>query len=366
MKWEGIKIKELARNNKLSIQSLADRIGVSRQTVNDWIKGQIPKGNHLLLICKLFSVDPDYFFIDDTDSFLSVPVHRTQRRAQITPEMQDTAKILSNEYSMIFRNHVKPSVLPVIRTQGLDDEAAIEIAARLRQISGIAETKPIDYQHTFQLGEQLGIFLIFRYFPKSLKGYAFFTRIYGHRVVFISCDTSIIDLIFPVLHEFVHAIRDEKENEYDKAEENFCDLVACKIQFPDEYLEMVFKAIQDLKTPMQINKLKEFARINSHSIHGIFKAIKYQYPDFTLSYGGADTNLRKEFPTIGEIIFHSDDSRDYVYTLGSLSSNFLKLISIQLDSISNRRLAELLGLESSLDSKDVRIEILRTQAVSNN
>ena len=366
MKWVGIKIKELAKEKGHSFQYIASTIGVSRQTINDWIRGQIPKGNHLLVLCRLFQVDPGYFFEEDFDQFLRVPVHRTQRGVQITPEMQDVAKVLTNEYGRLFRNHKKPSVIPVIRTRGFDYESAIQIAGELRCISNISEEKPIDYQHTFLLAEKLGINVVFRYFPDTLKSYAFYTKISDNRVIFVNCFTNIIDLIFPLLHEFVHAIRDESEQEYNKTEEDFCDMVACKVQFPDEYVRMVYKQIEGLEVSLKINKLKEFAKINKHSIHGIFKAIKYIFPDFTLSYGGADTNLKKEFPTIGDIILRDDDPRGYALVIQNLSRNFLNVLISQLDSISDRKLAELLGFDNSLDSKEIRKELNRMKLSINN
>ena len=63
MKWEGLKLKELAKNKRLSLQNLAEGVGISGQTVNDWIKGQVPKGNHLLLLCKLLDINPKAFFL---------------------------------------------------------------------------------------------------------------------------------------------------------------------------------------------------------------------------------------------------------------------------------------------------------------
>lgn len=50
-----------------------------------------------------------------------------------------------------------------------------------------------------------------------------------------------MDLIYPVLHEAVHAIRDEAYTDgfYDTAEEDFCDYVANYVQFPEEYVKFV-------------------------------------------------------------------------------------------------------------------------------
>lgn len=52
-------------------------------------------------------------------------------------------------------------------------------------------------------------------------------------------------MIFPLLHEAVHAVRDEyRVNDgFDEDEELFCYMVANYIQFPDEYVIMVYNVI---------------------------------------------------------------------------------------------------------------------------
>jgi transcriptional regulator with XRE-family HTH domain len=369
MKWEGLKLKELARSKRLSLQDLADEVGVSRQTVNDWIKGQVPKGNHLLLLCRLLGVNPNAVFSDEFENAISVPTHRQRMHSKITESTQKAALEFSREYLSIFKNSKGPDILPVIRTQdgkGLND--AKKIAEKLRLLSGIPEEKPFDYQHTFKLAEALGIHVIFRDFPVSIKSYAFYIKIHSHRVVFVNNSTNIIDLIFPLLHESVHAVRDEinREGEYDEEEEDFCDLVAGFIQFPPSYVELVYNAIKKLDKPQQINTLKSFAAAYSHSLYGIVKAIKDANPDFELQVGGADANLRKQFPMIGKIISAGDDVRKFLQIMHVLSKNFLNIISDQIESISNRKLAEIFGIESELDAKEIKAELIRDLPASQN
>ncbi len=139
----------------------------------------------------------------------------------------------------------------------------------------------------------------------KVKAYAFYTKINDHRVVFVNNATNVLDLIFPLLHEAVHAIRDELSinDGYDEAEEKFCDMVANHVQFPDEYVKMVYEMIKDLDIPIQINKLKTFVANYSHALYGVMKRIQSINPNFDLKIGGADTNLKKKFPTIGEIFY---------------------------------------------------------------
>ena len=93
------------------------------------------------------------------------------------------------------------------------------------------------------------------------------------------------------------------------------------------------------------------------------KAIKVIKPDFELQVGGADANLRKQFPTIGKIIFAGDDARKFLQIMHVLSKNFLNIISDQIESISNRKLAEILGIESELDAREIKAELIAGIAV---
>ncbi|MBL7208147.1 MAG: helix-turn-helix transcriptional regulator, partial [Desulfobacterales bacterium] len=235
MEWLGGKIKYLIKENNSSIVKLAEKTGVSRQTVTDWIKGQVPKGNHLINLCKIFNVNPDFFFSKDFDNSISVPVHRTRRTAKVTSAMQKDVLEMARTYEVLFKNDANSSVLPVVRVHNRTDEIAKKIAKELRKRAGLSQDIPPDYEHTFSLLAYLGIKVIFRYFPEKIKAYAYYTKIHGHRIVFVNNSTNIIDLIFPILHEAVHAIRDEiKINDgFDAEEENFCDKVASYIQFPD-------------------------------------------------------------------------------------------------------------------------------------
>jgi transcriptional regulator with XRE-family HTH domain len=361
MEWVGQKIKNLIKENNFSIVKLAEKTGVSRQTVNDWIKGQVPKGNHLINLCKLFNVNPDFFFSKDFDSSISVPVHRTRKTAKVTQAMQKDALEMAETYEVLFKNDADSSVVPVVRIHNRSDEAAKKIAVELRKRAGISQDLPPDYEQTFSLLEQLGIKVIFRYFPDKIKAYAFYTKIHGHRIVFVNNSTNIIDLIFPILHEAVHAIRDEIQinDAFDTEEENFCDKVANFIQFPDEYIHIVYDVINGLSKGIQVNKLKAFGKTYSHSLFGIVKLIKTIDPGFDLKIGGADSNLKKGFPTIGDILFAGDESRDYVAKISKLSPLFTNVILNQIDSITNRKLGEILGIESVLDVKAVKYELIR-------
>jgi transcriptional regulator with XRE-family HTH domain len=365
MNWQGIAIKKLAKTQNMTLTSLAQGIGVSRQTVNDWIKGQVPKGHHLILLCKTLNATPDSFFFEST-GVVSVPVHRTRRRAKVTPAMQEVAIELAKEYELLFRSDKDSSVVPVIRVTSMDEQSAKKIASKLRTFIAISREEPMDYEHAFELVKKLGIKVIFRNFPESLNGYAFYTTIHRQRVIFVNNTTNVIDLIFQLIHESVHAIRDEENIgvEYDNEEEDFCDMVANYVQFPEEYVNFVRNTLKGLTPAIQINKLKVFGEKYCHSLFGIVKRIKNVQPSFVLNVGGADTNLKKKFFTIGERLFTSDNVSDYIALLLKLTPNFLATIKNQIDSLSDRKLGELLGVASCLDAREVKNEIAKLKLQS--
>ncbi len=361
MEWLGGKIKDLIKENNISIIKLAEMAGVSRQTVNDWINGQIPKGNHLIFLCKTFNINPDYLFTQDFDGSITVPVHRTRKRAKVTPHMQKDALEMAKEFDLLFRNAPEPGILLVMRGRNRTEENAKKVAKELRGKAGISDDRPPDYKDTFTLMKYLGIKIIFRDFPAKIKAYAFYTKIHDHRIVFVNNTTNVLDLIFPLLHEAVHAIRDEQNiNEgFDEDEEMFCDMVANHIQFPDEYVRMVYELIKDLEIGIQINKLKTFGATYSHALYGIIKRVQFINPGFNLNIGGADTNLKKKFPTIGDILFRKSEPRDYVNTIKELSPLFIHIILDQIDGLTTRKLGEVLGIDNLMDAKIVKDELAR-------
>ncbi len=268
---------------------------------------------------------------------------------------------LDVEYDLLFRNAPEPWILPVMRGKSRSAETANKAAEDLRIKACLNRDLPPDYKNTFTLMKNLGIKIIFRDFSSKVKAYAFYTKINDHRVVFVNNTTNVLDLIFPLLHEAVHAIRDELSiNEgFDEAEEEFCDMVASHIQFPDEYVKMVYDVIKDLDIPIQINKLKTFGENYYHALFGIIKRIQTINPDFNLKVGGADTNLKKKFPTIGEILYMQNEPREYVNAIKELSPLFTKVILDQIDVLTTRKLGELLGIENIMDVKNVKDEFIR-------
>lgn len=367
MIWRGEKIKSLAKERNLTLSYLATQMEVSRQTVNDWINGQIPKGNHLILLCRTLQVSPADLFLPRMEQVFTVPLHRTIRKKKVTPEMQQDALAIIKQYEIFFRNCPDPGVVPLIRVKERDDRASKATARMLRERYASNKDLPLNYADVFKLLSDLGIIVVFRYFPSTLNGYAFYTKISKQRIVFVNYNTNVIDLIFPLLHEMVHALRDEVSIDSSEAaeEEAFCDMVANYMQFPDEYVGLVYDTISGMSPGAKVNRIKEFGRRYSHSLFGIVKRMEDMFPSFSLNVGGADTNFKKGFPSIGSCLFNGDNPEAFVKILSLLSPKFMDIMTDQISSLTNRRLSEILCLESYLDAKSVKDILLKQRGQAN-
>lgn len=367
MNFNGSLIKTKAKDAGYTILWLSKELGVSRQTVNGWISGVTPRGSHLMRLCSILNMKPENFFTEPAENLISVPLHRTICKKAVSDIMRETSLEMTKEYLNLFKQAPTVDIIPVIRIQQRSQENASIIAKKLRLISKVVDDKPMDYESAFRLLSKLKIHTVFRAFPDVLSkdSYAFYSRIAGHRVVFVNIDTSIIDLIFFLLHETVHAVRDEEPDQIEiQDEELFCDMVTNLTQFPDNYVEDVVLMIKDLQPDMVVKKLKEISKRNHHALYGICKQLEKKgiLPDDLQKLYGASIKLGKEFPTLRTILFGSDNVQDFLDRMYALSPEFMKLIEQQIPECSVRKLGEWLGLDNSMDAQTVMEEMLRRKA----
>ncbi|MBQ1995367.1 MAG: helix-turn-helix transcriptional regulator, partial [Clostridia bacterium] len=92
------KIYELRKKEGLSQEALAEKLGVSRQSVSKWETGEAtPEVSKLLAISKLFGVTTDYLLNDETEKmaqeteveakeepspFAAAPVYETPKKSK--------------------------------------------------------------------------------------------------------------------------------------------------------------------------------------------------------------------------------------------------------------------------------------------
>ncbi len=355
MKWLGEKLKEIVCSSKFTQSQISEQLEVSRQTYVDWTKGQVPKGNHLLKLCRLLKLDPTELFVEEQAN-IAIPLHMTRGTAKLTEERQERSLKLSKEYERIINSSKAPVLQFSVKSIVYED--AVKLAQRLRELAGLdnENTKPLDYNHVFKLIYELGICLVFRCFPEDIKSYGFYTVIKKQKTIFINTSTNVIDLIFPILHELVHAIIDRNviKDNGSVEEENFCHKVASLAQFPEEYVSFIYENIKGLPISHKVNTLKTYSITNHHAMFGIMKCIEEKYGKLNIKIGGADTNLKKELPVIKDILSNNKEPEEFLNVYKTLSPIFYMLLLENYDNLTNRKLAEILDLDNSLDAVEIR------------
>ncbi|WP_372846514.1 helix-turn-helix domain-containing protein [Pontiella sp.] len=355
MKWNGEKLKALCDKQGVAINKLAETLSVSRPTIYSWFGDQVPKGHHLLKLCSLLDIDPAGLF-DQEPSAVSVPVHRARSNARITDERRRLSHELAESYAPIFGEVQASDVLSVIRTTGFDEKNVQETARKLRKLAEIPEGKPCTYKHAFRLLERLGCYTIFTPLPDKIKSSAFFSEIHNHRVVFVNRQSNVLDLVFYLLHESVHAAFDE-QTEISSELEIFCDAVAGAIQFPADYIHLIKELLKPLEPSQQKKLIKKLAEENGHVTYGLTKLLFPADKPRHQSAAKTDHSLRKKYPTLDQLFFKDAESAHFLALYHQLSPQYLELIASISANLSPRRVGELMGLESELDASMVKEEL---------
>lgn len=363
MAWNGTHIKDLAQGKGLTLMALAESVGVSRQALDKWIKGQTPTGSHLVRLCRVLGIAPEVFFSEEGS--ITAPVHRTRGRAKRTEVLQAESLELARHYELFFRQAPPPGLVPSLRIANRESEDAARAARMLRDLAGAEGDAPLTATQVFRLYERLKINLIAVPFPERIKDYAFYAEINGHRVVFLNDEAKRLDMTFALVHEAVHAARDEAcptdAEAYAQEEEDFCDRVASLVQYPDSHVDAVHAYIHSVSSAGKVALLKQLCLKEEHAIYGLAKRIGERHPHFALKVGGADTNLKKEVETVGEFFLSAVEPRKFLDNWRRMSPVFVGLLEESADRLSPRMLGELLRLDW-LDAKEVKRELLQSAA----
>ncbi len=358
--WQGNKLREALNKSNFTVTDFASKLSVSRQAANDWMNGTVPKGIHLIKLCKLLNININSLFLDE-DNFVTMPKNRLNRNVQQNAKRDEKSLDFCKSFAYLFSNNKNPIETKQIDFRERTSEMAMEIAAMLRSSIEIREDDPILYKHLFQLLDSLGIFVIIAEFP--IKSSAMYAQIHTHHVIFINIDNKINDTIFYTLHEIAHCLCEM--NRYANIsginEEEFCDLVASYSQLPDKYIEKEYHNIKNEKNVgMIINYLKIQARINTHALHGFWKRLKKSHPNFgsEISVHGADANLRKEFDSLNNLFERCEVLKQHVELFNLFSRRLLILIKNKYNSkeISIRAIQNLLLLKDYVDAESVAKE----------
>ena len=310
------KVKEFMQLKGLNQTSLADAVGVSRNMVSLWFKGESqPRANKLLKLALSLGVKVNDLYNEKPKALPRVEF-RKRGNCKITDEykveIQRNVRIL---------DRLAPYLPEGIKAMNRINNANTDYAFLQRQANEFRRTflNMTETDHLIAFGKicdylsNTGTVVVPTLWNKGQhKATAFHAHLTDKdlRFIYINADTSIFDIRFWFLHEIAHILTPYME-EGSEESENFADAFAGAVLFPRNLAEalqskLISAASLSARKELLINTAKEL-RISPISI---FKELE-KYCNFigeTMLLTGKDVYpltaiVQKSTPSAAKVIF---------------------------------------------------------------
>lgn len=308
MKLNIPKLSSALLEHNLNQSALAELVGVSREAVSQWMKGEsIPRDNKLLKISKALGISFGDLLIDE-----NAPIAEFRKKGNFLIDHAKEQKALAQAtllsklsdylpYSRIteFSTFVNPT---------LDYKYIQEAAGLIRSKLKFNEEGILNWTTIFELfRDSRVIFVPVLWGDKNYKnGLHIYLPDSSTHWIFINLDTPVLDFAFMVSHELGHSKAPGLSKE---DAELFADAFAGALLCPWELCEVLYEKISLLSNDGQIvNFIKDTALKYKISAITIVKEInKYAEANnlakLDLNIFPAASNMNKEFGTLSSYIF---------------------------------------------------------------
>jgi Zn-dependent peptidase ImmA (M78 family)/DNA-binding XRE family transcriptional regulator len=233
------RIKSARLMSGLSLQEVADVIGISKQAINKYEKGTaVPESSKLISLARLFNVNVDYFFrnysvnIEDV-SFRKKAAFGSKKQKALKEEIKQILEnylwiegLLGIDYD--FENEISNVIVNNVHD-------AVKAAKKIREIWNIG----VDPLHNIvQLLEDKEIKVIELKTDEKFDGLATFAD-EKYPVIVINANFPLERKRFTLLHELGHILMNIPEGSEQEVEK-YCDSFASELLLPIEILDEEF------------------------------------------------------------------------------------------------------------------------------
>jgi transcriptional regulator with XRE-family HTH domain len=321
------KMEESAERRGLTQAKLAGMIGVSRETVSQWMKGdKSPRPDKLLKLAMALGLSFNDIVLSPPSANEPIVAFRKKGSHKITDqyldEARDTGRVLANLVPYLpFEKFVKPRTL--IRPQ--QEYAYIQsVAATIRAQIGKAAEETIEFQDLIDIFNTLNAVIIpvlwgskdkhenalHIYLPESMTTW-----------IYLNLDCYIHDFKFWMAHELGHVLAPEL---HEDEGEDFADAFAAALLVPQEIASAEYPYLRRSKLiSHQINHIKTVAEklcVSPLSVYWEINkyALENRLPKIDLEghqeIHKATTNFNKAYKTVSEWLFgdHTPSPSKYI------------------------------------------------------
>ena len=267
-----LKLKELREKNAYSLQDLADKIGVSKQSIHKFENGIVNASSETVLkLSEVFNV-PYFYFFDNPEAFSfsfenirfrdgHTILNRDLVEAEIKAKVIDNvSKYMELEDILGIEHHFEN---PLSEFQ-IISEKDIEKAAKIMRKKWKLGNDPI--MDVIEMLEDKGVFIVELELAESFSGLSGMLNESLPIIVLNENVTSKERKRFTALHELGHIVLEFAENFSDEKVETFCHHFAGAVLLVDEVL---FGELGKNRTTISLNELRRIKERYGISIQAI-------------------------------------------------------------------------------------------------
>ncbi len=354
----------------LNAAQLAKQLGVSREAVSKWQRGDsFPKPDKLLRLGMILG-QPYQELVQEQ---MAVNEPRVAYRAKANRKTTDEHVVWAKEAGSRLRDLVPHlptdrTCPPVLKAPLVDYDYAQEVAAEAREDMGVSKSGKIGIQHFIAQFKKLDAVLIpvfwgerkqhgnamHAYLPDSMTTW-----------IWLNLDSKLHDFMFWMAHELGHAYSPKLEG---NEAEDFADLFAQCLLYPNEAAKKTYRQLSRLSAITERwNAISTDARKRLISPYTIIKALKVHAKHAGLgeinfgNYGAKLTRFNKGIKTVAELLFKGTQPRPDEYIeicskeFGSPFFDALKKLSDE-NELTPPFLTKTMGM-SLLDAKAICAEL---------
>lgn len=302
----------------LSQAKLAEKLGVSRESVSQWFKNEkFPRPDKLLKLARALNLGFSDLVVEIPTVNEPVVAFRKKGKHKITPDYieqaRDMGRILARLVPHLpFDDLAQPAIL---KAPSCEYEYVQKAARRIRAELKVPENDRIEFQSLITFFKDLQAVLIpvlwgnkenhenalHIYLPESMTTW-----------IYLNLDCRLHDFKYWMAHELGHVHAPQLTEEKG---ENFADAFAGALLVPKKLAEREYTHLRRLPNiGKQINRIKEVAEALIVSPVTVYYEInkfagQQKLPKIDLETNKeifkANTNFNKAFPSVSEILFET-------------------------------------------------------------
>ena len=323
--------------------SLAKDLGVSREAVSKWFKGEsFPATAKLLQLAKRLQLTASELLARES-TIRPIVAFRKKASAKTTQEhlqrAEDMGMLLRPLVSYLpFDTFVGPATL---KNPSADYDYLQSLATKVRQGLGLSDNDPVEFHHLvkcFADTQSVLIPVLWGKVGQHENALHIFLPDSTTTWIFLNLDVEVHDFKFWMAHEYGHVMTPELRGE---EAEDFADAFAGALLMPRAAAEIAYVTVFAEKGDgARINAIKSIAEQFLISPYGVYVQINA----YAASRGkpliqlipaihGASRNLSKDYYTVSGALFGADvvDAKELIsYAEHSLGSPFFSALSSYL------------------------------------